>query len=141
MTLASPAPLANQNSHQPTTRTSDVQVILRPMVLGLIILLMVQATGLQAAGLALAKEDTLTLYFFYGATCPHCHQAERFLQGLQQRHPGLQISSFEVFNNQENAQQLLGFLKKHGQEASIRVPAIFINNQVIIGYLSDETTG
>lgn len=82
-----------------------------------------------------------TLYFFYGETCPHCQKTEVFLEGLKEKHPSLEIKSFEVFNNAENARLLLRFLKERGETQVVRVPAIFIGDRVIIGYLNDETTG
>jgi thiol-disulfide isomerase/thioredoxin len=87
------------------------------------------------------SEKPVTLYFFYGETCPHCHKAAIFLEKLKEKYSELEIKSFEVFSNAENAKLLLQFLKEHGETQVVRVPAIFIGDEVIIGYLSDETTG
>ena len=93
------------------------------------------------ANFALAEENEVKLYFFYGDTCPHCKKAEVFLEGLKEKYPSLEISSYEVFGSRENAKLLLQLFENCGEEKRVRVPAIFIGDEVIIGYLSEETTG
>ncbi|MBI4359453.1 MAG: hypothetical protein HY577_02645, partial [Candidatus Nealsonbacteria bacterium] len=93
------------------------------------------------AGLAFAQER-VTLHFFYGSTCPHCQKAEIFLEKLKAKYPSLEIKSYEVFENAENARRLEKFLKEAGQDAAeLRVPAIFVGQKLIIGYQDDEITG
>jgi len=93
------------------------------------------------ANFTLAQEKSVNLYFFYGDTCPHCKKAEVFLEDLKEKYPSLEISSYEVFGNRENAKLLLQLFEACGEEKRVRVPAIFIGDEVIIGYLSEETTG
>ncbi|MBZ9572018.1 hypothetical protein KJA15_01605 [Patescibacteria group bacterium] len=93
------------------------------------------------ADFSLAQESQINLYFFYGETCSHCKKAEKFLGNLKEKYPELQIKSFEVFGNKENAGLLLKFLEACEEKKQVRVPVIFIGNEVIIRYLSDETTG
>ena len=88
-----------------------------------------------------AQKSPVNLYFFYGSTCPNCKKAEKFLEGLEEKYPELRIKSYEVFGNKENAELLLKLFEECGEEKQVRVPAIFIGGEVIIGYLSDETTG
>ncbi len=88
-----------------------------------------------------AKDEPVDLYFFYGVTCPHCKHAEIFLDGLKDEYPALKIHSYEVFGDKSNAQLLVEFLKSCGKETTVRVPAIFIGEEAIVGYLSDETAG
>lgn len=96
--------------------------------------------GAFGAGRALGGEK-VQLYFFYGITCPHCQKAEAFLSGLEEKYPSLEIISYEVFENSNNAKLFQKFLKEAGQEQVIKVPAIFIGDKVIIGYDTDQTTG
>jgi len=90
---------------------------------------------------AVAKEEPIDLYFFYGETCPHCKHAEEFLRELEKNYSTLEIHSYEVFGNKENAQLLVKLLESCDKETTVRVPAVFIGREAIIGYLSDETTG
>jgi len=88
-----------------------------------------------------ANEDKVKLHFFYGDGCPYCAKAEKFLTQLEEEYPQLEVISYEVFNNKENAQLLLQFLEACNEKKRVRVPAIFIGQEAIIGYMSDDTTG
>ncbi len=96
--------------------------------------------GLIAVGFTFAAEKT-PLYFFYGSTCPRCHEAKAFLDQLKTKYQDLEIISYEVFANRENANVFEKFLEAAGQEKTIRVPAIFIGEETIIGYANEEITG
>ncbi len=96
---------------------------------------------INKADFVLAQQDSVNLYFFYGSTCPYCKRAEKFLEDLKTKYPQIEIKSYEVFGNKENAELLLRFFEAYKKEKQVRVPAIFIGGEVIIGYLSDETTG
>lgn len=93
------------------------------------------------ANFAVAADEPVNLYFFYGNICPHCKKAEKFLQELKKKHSALEIHSYEVFGDKENAQLLIKFFRSCGKETTVRAPSIFIGEKAIIGYLSDETTG
>ncbi|MBU1137143.1 hypothetical protein KKD72_02125 [Patescibacteria group bacterium] len=85
--------------------------------------------------------NSAKVYFFYGETCPHCKKEKAFLEELKPKYPGLEIVSYEVFDNRENAKLFQEFLAACGENVAIRVPATFIGNEVIIGYTDDATTG
>jgi len=104
-------------------------------------LILITIIFLGLANFALAEENEAKLYFFYGDTCPHCKKAEVFLENLKEKYPLLEISSYEVFGSRENAKLLLQLFEACGEEKRVRVPAIFIGDEVIIGYLNEETTG
>jgi len=87
------------------------------------------------------NDEKVDLYFFYGDTCPHCKEAEAFLNSLGEKYPELEIYSYEVFNNKKNAELLLEFFENRNKEKVVRVPAIFIGEEVIVGYLNDAVTG
>jgi glutaredoxin len=107
----------------------------------LLIIIILPSLIINKTDFVLARQNSVNLYFFYGDTCPHCQKAEKFLEVLKEKHPSLQIKSYEVFSHKENAELLLRLLEACGKAKQVRVPAIFIGSEVIIGYLSDETTG
>ncbi len=88
-----------------------------------------------------AVKKDLKIYFFYGSTCPHCKKADSFLKILEEKYPELETISYEVFNNKENADLLLRLLESCGKEKVIRVPVLFIGDEVFVGYNSNNTTG
>jgi len=99
---------------------------------------------LGMAGFSLAQEEQekpVTLYYFYGETCPNCKKAKVFLDKLEDKYPSLEIQSYEVFSNRDNAELFLELLESRDEEKRVRVPAVFIGQEVIIGYLNDQTTG
>ena len=109
-------------------------------------LILITAIFFGLANFALAQEkpkddSQIEVNFFYGITCPHCKKAHSFLEKLDEKYPQLKLNAYEVYANKENAQLLLDLYELHGQGRVIRVPATFIKDKVIIGYLNDETTG
>ena len=105
-----------------------------------LIVLLTLLIGSFLAGQVLA-EETVKLYFFYGSTCPHCHEAKAFLDQLKGKYQNLEIISYEVFNSQGNASIFKKFLAVADKEETIQVPAIFIGEETIIGYANEEITG
>jgi len=87
------------------------------------------------------ENNNFKIYFFFGSTCPHCKKAEIFLNTLKEKYQGIEIISYEVFGNKENADLLLSLLEVCGKEKVVRVPVIFIGEEVIVGYNTDTTTG
>ena len=88
-----------------------------------------------------SQEEETVLYFFYGKGCPHCAQEEIFLEKLIKKYPEVEIKSYEVFGNRDNAKLLLKLFEICGESGQVRVPATFIGDKVIIGYLNEEITG
>lgn len=87
-----------------------------------------------------AQEEAI-LYFFYGQGCPNCAKEEVFLEDIQSKYPQVKIESYEVFGNKDNAELLSKLFEIYGESGQIRVPATFIGDKVVIGYLNEETTG
>ncbi len=73
------------------------------------------------------------LYFFWGEGCPHCAAAEPVLADLEQKHDGLEVLGFEIWNDEESLNLFLEMSHRHGFEAS-GVPAFFVGNQHWVGF-------
>lgn len=72
--------------------------------------------------------------------CPHCAKAEEFLHKLQQERPGLNI----VFVNISQKPEYLERLKQIAEKVhnpSVRVPAFYLNDQLIVGYSDEMSNG
>ena len=92
------------------------------------------------SGGAQAKENKVTLYFFWGKACPHCAREEVFLTQLAEKYDRLEIRSFEITSSRENAK----LLAKIGKELAIDtsgVPFTAVGKYHFVGFLSEETTG
>ena len=111
------------------------------LILILFIFLGLVNFALASASSADKQEETVDIYFFYGSTCPVCKKVEVLLESSIKEYPLFEIKSYEVFGNKENAKFFLQLLEACGEEKIVRVPVVFIGDEIIRGYLSDGTTG
>lgn len=96
--------------------------------------------SLSEAGTVFAK-DKVALYFFWGNGCPHCSREKVFLEQLEGKYPELEIKSYEVWYNIENAGLFASMAKAYGKKVE-GVPTVFIGDfEPVVGYLSDAVTG
>src|SRR3989304_3856075 len=63
--------------------------------------------------------------------CPYCAAAERFLQDLQSRQPGLQVRRRDISQDPEAFQELSELAHGFGIQP-LRVPAFYLRGQLII---------
>jgi thiol-disulfide isomerase/thioredoxin len=45
----------------------------------------------------------VTVYFFYGEECPHCHTVMPFVQNLSKKYPDVNFQILETWHNKTNA--------------------------------------
>lgn len=79
------------------------------------------------------EDDQITLHFFHGNGCPHCAGEEKFLESIKDRYEYLNIKSYEVWYDEDNA----SFLSDIEKALSIKksgVPLTVIGDTVISGY-------
>lgn len=84
------------------------------------------------SALVSAQEDCL--YYFYGEGCPHCGATNIFLDKLQVKYPGLQITKFEVYYERDN----LKLLQEHFDAYEVPlekqgVPIVFLSDSYFVG--------
>jgi hypothetical protein len=91
-------------------------------------------------GSSAADGPTVRLHYFYSPTCPHCQAARPFIDGLQERHPWLDVRRYSVKDNRNNARLYYETANSLGTQA-LSVPGFVFCRQVMIGYDSAETTG
>jgi len=82
--------------------------------------------------------DPVVLYYFWAQGCPHCAAAKPMLAGLQQRHPRLEIRSYEVRASPENQRRFSAMSAKFGIEPT-GVPVFFLGSRYWVGY-SEQVT-
>ena len=74
-----------------------------------------------------------TIYFFYGETCPYCAKEKPFLEELDEKHEGLEVKMYEVYNSRENQRMYQNVAEKYEVDAR-GVPATFIGDRYFRGY-------
>lgn len=73
------------------------------------------------------------VYFFWGDGCPHCEDEKSFFEDLRQRHPGMEIRSYEVWHDKQNA-ALLAALSRAYDSSINGVPMTFVDQNVFVGF-------
>ena len=76
--------------------------------------------------------DSLTVYFFYGEECSHCHVVMPLVINLSVKYPGAHIRILEVWHNTANNEL---YTKVNGQLgiAPPGVPEVVIGDTVLVG--------
>jgi thiol-disulfide isomerase/thioredoxin len=99
-----------------------------------------EKTWEDEASQQLAKER-LKIYFFYGATCPHCAAEKKFLSQLAEEYPQIEIESY--LNTNPKYQSLLrNLVSKHNAQKYLGlVPMTFVGNEFFLGYDNEEGIG
>ncbi len=107
--------------------------ILRIASLSLFVLLLLLGLIFTRAGGASADGNRAIIYFFWGDGCPHCAEAEPFLNDLANRYLNTEIRAFEVWYDQDNQQTWAEMAARFGFEPRY-VPTIFLGDRYWEGY-------
>lgn len=109
----------------------------RRLSFGLVLLAVIIAITWQPRQMVQSKfslQDTHPIiYFFWGDGCPHCAEAEPFLEGLQQKYPQLEVRAFEVWYNEDNQNKLQQMAANFNFKPRA-VPTIFLGEQYWTGW-------
>jgi thiol-disulfide isomerase/thioredoxin len=113
-------------------------------IFALFILSLSLALPVFASGNPVDESDQYSshVYFFHSSSCPHCKEEMKFLIEIskEEKYQDVQFLEFEITQNQDNA----SLMKLVGETLDLDtsgVPMTIIGDQVIVGYLSEETTG
>ena len=87
-----------------------------------------------------ASEPVVELEVFVRAGCPHCEAAKVFLAELQRERPGLRIIFHDIVQDSTARQRLATLVAERGI-TSFGVPTFLIGTDLIVGFLSADTTG
>jgi len=58
-------------------------------------------TGSRVSSTGVASGN-VTVYFFYGEECPHCHAVMPLVINLSQKYPNVEFHILEIWHNQKN---------------------------------------
>lgn len=112
-------------------------IALRLFVLSLLLSILAGPLGNAAAEHAGEQPD---IEVFVRQGCPHCEAAKTFLDDLQHERPALHIARYDIAEN-SSARQRLAMLAAERRVTSIGVPTFLIGTELIVGFLSTDTTG
>jgi cytochrome c biogenesis protein CcdA len=79
------------------------------------------------------------LYLFHSETCPHCRDEIKFLDGIKNQYPNLEIQKFEVSKDFKNLNLFKKINQMYGLDGS--VPLNIIGDKIIVGFKENELLG
>jgi thiol-disulfide isomerase/thioredoxin len=74
----------------------------------------------------------VTVYFFYGEECIHCHNVMPFMESLKQKYPDVDFQILETWHNTKN-QALSASLNKKLGAGYPGVPEVIVGSVVLVG--------
>jgi len=83
-----------------------------------------------------AGDESIRVILFWREGCPYCEKELEFLDTLEERYPELEVRSFEVSKNPENARVFKELMEKLGVK-QLGVPATIIGNSAFVGFSED----
>jgi len=93
-----------------------------------------QSVQTPSAAKDTSVEGKVTVYFFYGEECPHCHNVIPFIQNLSEKYPDVDFRILETWHNETNQALSQSLHKKLGiQSAGVPEVIVFGNNTPLIG--------
>jgi thiol-disulfide isomerase/thioredoxin len=91
-----------------------------------------QSVQTSSAAVDTSVQGNVTVYFFYGEECPHCHNVMPFIQNLSKKYPDVDFRILETWHNETNQALSLSLHQKLGIP-SAGVPEIIIGNVSLVG--------
>jgi thiol-disulfide isomerase/thioredoxin len=77
-------------------------------------------------------QGNITVYFFYGEECPHCHNVMPFIQNLSKKYSDVDFRILETWHNETNQALSLSLHQQLGIP-NPGVPEIIIGNVSLVG--------
>ena len=74
---------------------------------------------------AVTVPQNVTVYFFYGEECPHCHTVIPFIQNLSTKYPDVNFVMLETWHNETNNALFTSLNQKLGLQKS-GVPEVIV---------------
>jgi len=93
-----------------------------------------------SANQASDKQATADIEVFVREGCPHCAEAEKFLAKLAREKPALKIVIRDIYRDPGALVRLQEVAKVH-QRGALKVPAFYLNGQLLVGFADEASTG
>jgi thiol-disulfide isomerase/thioredoxin len=82
----------------------------------------------------ISVQGNITVYFFYGEECPHCHNVMPFIRNLSIKYPDVNFFILETWHNETNNALSQQLNKKLGiQNAGVPEVIVVGNNTPLVG--------
>ena len=92
------------------------------------------------ANSAAAIEELFAIHAYIRPGCQHCRDARQFLTELANRWKAVRVVFHDVDREPGAVQEMTALARQHGMTAT-SFPVIYVCGRVVVGYLTDATTG
>lgn len=75
---------------------------------------------------------TVTVYYFYGAECPHCQNVRPYVDSLRQKYPDVNFQILEIWHDETNNARFR-LLNHNLNQPSTGVPEVIVGGVVLYG--------
>ncbi len=100
---------------------------------GIVAAIVVIAVAFLFFGAAPTKATgPVTVYFFYGEECPHCHAVMPFINNLSAKYPSVNFQLLETWHNETNQKLSTTMNTKLGLKDQ-GVPEVIVGSTALIG--------
>jgi len=79
-----------------------------------------------------SSDGNLTVYFFYGEECPHCHTIMPFMEALAGKYPDVSFQYLEIWHSKSNYTVYKTLNEQVGRKTS-GVPEVIVGTTVLSG--------
>lgn len=90
------------------------------------------AIPVESSPAALTSDSNVTVFFFYGEECSHCHKVIPFLNNLSAKYPEVEFRLLETWHNSKN-QAVFASMNKAVNISGAGVPEVIVGKTVLIG--------
>jgi thiol-disulfide isomerase/thioredoxin len=79
-------------------------VFIAILVVCVVVFLVIPQQSVQTSSAVVdtSVHGNVTVYFFYGEECPHCHNVMPFIQNLSKKYPDVDFLILETWHNETN---------------------------------------
>lgn len=74
----------------------------------------------------------VTVYYFYGTECPHCHEVTPYVESLREKYPDVDFQILEIWHNETN-NALYTLLNHRLSQENLVIPEVIIGNVSLLG--------
>jgi len=126
-----------QPAHEPDSipeNTPDKKILIAAVLISIAVLLCAVFFGLPLlkATQPATASGTVTVYYFYGTECPHCHEVTPYVKSLREKYPDVNFRLLEIWHDDTNNALYLLLNHKLGREPQ-GVPEAIVGNVSLFG--------